>query len=130
MSLVHRPLVASAIPPHQEMSVTSQARQRQMDGRSTLDLTNGTSYAHGHRQQELHRLSCQCGRAITILDEGRSAKRDEKDFENGLVFSADPLQSGEVFEIRIEAIAERWAGSLSIGLSLFCPTFTLNECFI
>lgn len=91
-----------------------------------LDALNSVA-ASAEQARHQHRLSTYCGRAITLLDNGRTAKRDDKEYENSLVFSAAPLQPDETFEIRIEAISQRWAGSLSIGLALFLsPTVCLS----
>ena len=78
--------------------------------REVLVSTTKTSSVVYH-----HRLSSHHGKAITLLDSGKAAKRDDKDFENGLVFSAEPLQPDETFEVRIEAVSRRWSGSISIG---------------
>lgn len=110
VSLVHRPLQASGIPPDQQ------------EGDATpLDSTTSELASGGQPHRHCHRLSPHCGRAITISDDGRTAKREDKDFENGLVFSLLPLQPEESFDVRIETISQRWAGSLGIGITTFHP---------
>lgn len=107
VSLVHRPLQVSGIPSNQQ------------DG----DATPMDSTASDPRgiQAHRHRLSPYCGRAITLSDDGRTAKREDKDFENGLVFSLLPLQPEESFDVRIDTVSQRWAGSLAVGLTTFHP---------
>jgi len=51
----------------------------------------------------------------------RTARRDERDFENGLIFSSSPLLPDESFEIRIEDVLTAWSGSLAVGLTSNLP---------
>ena len=109
VSLVHRPLQISGIPTNQQ------------DGDATpMDSTDSEPRGiNSHRHH--HRLSPYCGRAITLSDDDMTAKREDKDFENGLVFSLLPLQPEESFDVRIDTISQRWAGSLAVGLTTFHP---------
>ncbi len=45
-----------------------------------------------------HRFSLCCGKNISIKNNGCTACR-VRNFNNGLVFSADPLKSDEMFEV-------------------------------
>ena len=69
----------------------------------------------------LHRLSSHCGRSIILSQNLRTAERDTKDFENGLVFSSWPLAADEIFEVRINQLATHWSGSMGIGLTAYVP---------
>lgn len=111
VSLVHRPLQPSGIP-----------HDQQEGGTTPLDSTS-SELASGIQsyRQHYHQFSPYCGRAITLSDDGRTAKREDKDFENGLMFSSLPLAPDESFDLRIETISQRWAGSLGIGLTTFQP---------
>ena len=109
VSLVHKPLQPCGIPSDQQEGATP------LDS-ATSELPSGSqSYRHHHR------LSPYCGRAITLSDDGRTARREDKDFENGLMFSLIPLQPDESFDLRVEAMSQRWAGSLAVGLTTFHP---------
>ena len=79
------------------------------------------SLASGVHPQLLHRLSPVCGRAITLLHGYRTARRDERDFENGLIFSSSPLLPDESFEVRVEDFLTAWYGSLALGLTSYLP---------
>ena len=47
-----------------------------------------------------HRFSQCCGKNITLRNNGCIANR-VRHFNGGLVFSADPLRSDELFEVRV-----------------------------
>ncbi|KAI0236390.1 Neuralized-like protein 4 [Lamellibrachia satsuma] len=63
-----------------------------------------------------HRFSQCCGKNITLRNNGCIANR-VRHFNGGLVFSADPLRSDELFEVRVESLSRQWSGSLQIGLT-------------
>lgn len=43
-----------------------------------------------------------CGDRITLHNNNKTAKRNLSEFDHGLVFSKDPLQSNFLFEVRID----------------------------
>lgn len=51
------------------------------------------------------------------LSDHVTASRAANSFSHGLVFSAEPLQSEEVFEVRIQKVHPHFAGSIRIGLT-------------
>uniref|UniRef100_A0A8V0XDZ8 Neuralized E3 ubiquitin protein ligase 4 n=1 Tax=Gallus gallus TaxID=9031 RepID=A0A8V0XDZ8_CHICK len=57
-----------------------------------------------------------CGQNVALAGEGRKATR-VGGFNHGVVFSRGHLRAGELFEVRIEALDERWAGSVRVGLT-------------
>lgn len=109
VSLVHKPLQSAGLP----LELQEEATPLEF---ANTDFTSGS-----HTFRHHHRLSPFCGRAITITEDGRVAKREDKDFENGLVFSLSPLLADESFDFRIDSISQRWAGSIAVGLTTFHP---------
>jgi len=116
VSLSHQPLQAIGIPdglPSPEVvssySVASLASGNQANKSNQGNIGNQ------------HHLSALCGKSVKLLDDFRMASRDEKDFENGLVFSSAPLLPDESFDLQIENISKRWAGSIAMGLTSFIP---------
>ena len=43
------------------------------------------------------------------------------DFNNAVVLSNRPLAEGEMFEIRIDKMVDKWAGSIEIGVTTHSP---------
>lgn len=61
------------------------------------------------------------GRYITLSNDNQRAIREGDTYDHGLVFSDRPLRIGEVFQLKIEEIESKWAGSLvSKGSSGIC----------
>jgi len=52
------------------------------------------------------------GRYITLSNDKRRAIREGDTYDHGMVFSDRPLHIGEVFQLKIEDIESKWAGSL------------------
>lgn len=44
------------------------------------------------------------------------------DFNNGVVLTRRPLRSNELFQVRLERVVSKWAGSIEIGVTTHCPT--------
>ncbi|KAM4876255.1 neuralized-like protein 4, partial [Sylvia borin] len=66
------------------------------------------------------RFHGRCGQNVALGAEGLGAAR-VSGYCHGLVFSRSHLRPGELFEVRIEALDERWAGSLRVGLTALPP---------
>ncbi|OWK50327.1 Neuralized-like protein 4 [Lonchura striata] len=66
------------------------------------------------------RFHGRCGQNVALAAEGLGAAR-VAGYCHGLVFSRSHLRPGELFEVRIEALDERWAGSLRVGLTALPP---------
>ena len=43
------------------------------------------------------------------------------DFNNGVVLTSRPLRAGEMFEVRLDKMVNKWAGSIEIGVTLHSP---------
>ncbi|KAG8230350.1 hypothetical protein J437_LFUL000621 [Ladona fulva] len=65
-----------------------------------------------------HRFSTCFGKNILLRDENTAATRI-RSFNNGLLFSATPLEPEELFEVQIKEVASQWSGSLQIGVVSF-----------
>ena len=63
------------------------------------------------------------GRNARILNVGLTASRPNalSEFNDAIVMSNRPLRDGEMFEIQIERIVERWSGSIEAGVTLIKP---------
>ena len=114
VSIVHRPLFSVGLP----ATPTNRLEDLAVSNAEANDVID-------ERLQHHHWLPARCGKSVSLADASRLARRDAKDYENGLVFSASPLLSEEPFELRIEAVAPQWAGSFSIGLTT--ATESLDE---
>ncbi|MGH0183321.1 UNVERIFIED_CONTAM: hypothetical protein FKN15_011752 [Acipenser sinensis] len=66
-----------------------------------------------------------CGQKAAIINEGRTALRPHAtdDFNHGVVLSARPLRSNEVFQVRIDKMVDKWAGSIEIGVTTHNPAY-------
>lgn len=45
------------------------------------------------------------------------------DFNHGVVLSNRPLHSNEVFQVRIDKMVDKWAGSIEIGVTTHNPAY-------
>ncbi|XP_035889001.1 neuralized-like protein 4 isoform X1 [Phyllostomus discolor] len=67
-----------------------------------------------------HRFHSTCGKNVTLEEDGTRAVR-AAGYAHGLVFSTKELKTEEVFEVKVEELDEKWAGSLRIGLTTLAP---------
>lgn len=44
------------------------------------------------------------------------------DFNNGVVLTSRPLRPNELFEVKLDKIVTKWAGSIEIGVTTHAPT--------
>jgi neuralized-like protein 4 len=44
------------------------------------------------------------------------------DFNNGVVLTNRPLKANELFEVRLDKMVTKWAGSIEIGVTTHNPT--------
>ncbi|XP_060517593.1 neuralized-like protein 4 isoform X2 [Cylas formicarius] len=65
-----------------------------------------------------------CGTHAEVINNGRTAHRPNAtdDFNNGVVLTARPLKTGEFFEVRLDKVVTKWAGSIEIGVTTHSPT--------
>ncbi|KAE8620829.1 hypothetical protein XENTR_v10010491 [Xenopus tropicalis] len=66
-----------------------------------------------------------CGQKASIINGGRTALRPHAtdDFNHGVVLSNRPLQNNEVFQVRIDKMVDKWAGSIEIGVTTHNPAY-------
>ncbi|XP_060219403.1 neuralized-like protein 4 isoform X3 [Meriones unguiculatus] len=67
-----------------------------------------------------HRFHGTCGKNVTLEEDGTRAVR-VAGYAHGLVFSTKELKAEEVFEVKVEELDEKWAGSLRLGLTTLAP---------
>uniref|UniRef100_A0ABL0EJW3 NHR domain-containing protein n=1 Tax=Rhodnius prolixus TaxID=13249 RepID=A0ABL0EJW3_RHOPR len=65
-----------------------------------------------------------CGSHAAVINNGRTAHRPNAldDFNNAVVLTNRPLKINEVFEVRIDKMVTKWAGSIEIGVTTHSPT--------
>ena len=52
------------------------------------------------------------GRYIILSHGNQTALREGDTYDHGMVFSDRPLHVGEIFQLKIEELEPKWAGSL------------------
>ncbi|XP_057662897.1 neuralized-like protein 4 [Diorhabda carinulata] len=64
-----------------------------------------------------------CGHHAEVINNNRTAHRPNfaEDFNNGVVLTARPLKTGELFEVRLDRVVTKWAGSIEIGVTTHNP---------
>jgi len=70
----------------------------------------------GQQQQRFHEHH---GRNVVLLN-GLTAQRTAS-YNQGLVYSKEAVAVGQCFQVKIDALDERWTGSLMIGLTGISP---------
>ncbi|XP_044577539.1 neuralized-like protein 4 isoform X2 [Cotesia glomerata] len=77
-------------------------------------------------EETLDRLTFHpcCGTHADVINNGRTAHRPNAmdDFNNGVVLTMRPLRPNELFEVRLDKIVTKWAGSIEIGVTTHSPT--------
>ncbi|XP_059607604.1 neuralized-like protein 4 isoform X2 [Phlebotomus argentipes] len=65
-----------------------------------------------------------CGSHATVTHSGRTALRPNAsdDFNNGVVLTRRPLRPNELFQVRLERVVSKWAGSIEMGVTTHSPT--------
>ncbi|XP_053318739.1 LOW QUALITY PROTEIN: neuralized-like protein 4 [Spea bombifrons] len=66
-----------------------------------------------------------CGQKASITNGGHTALRPHAtdDFNHGVVLSNRPLHNNEVFQVRIDKMVDKWAGSIEIGVTTHNPAY-------
>ncbi|KAG5680605.1 hypothetical protein PVAND_010099 [Polypedilum vanderplanki] len=64
-----------------------------------------------------------CGSNAQVTHSLRTCLRPNaaEDFNNGVVLTRRPLKPNEVFQVRLERIEKKWAGSIEIGVTTHSP---------
>ncbi|OAD58573.1 Neuralized-like protein 4 [Eufriesea mexicana] len=90
--------------------------------RNTLQL-QGLNETEEEPPDRLMFHTC-CGTHVEVINNGRTAHRPNvmDDFNNGVVLTSRPLKPNELFEVRLDKIVVKWAGSIEIGVTTHSPT--------
>ncbi|KAG7212691.1 hypothetical protein KM043_012968 [Ampulex compressa] len=90
--------------------------------RNTLQLQGLNEIGEEEPPDRLMFHSC-CGTHAEIINNGRTAHRPNAidDFNNGVVLTSRLLKPNELFEIRLDKIVVKWAGSIEIGVTIHSP---------
>lgn len=64
-----------------------------------------------------------CGSHAIVTQSGRTALRPNAsdDFNNAVVLTRRPLRPNELFEVRLERVVSKWAGSIEMGVTNHSP---------
>lgn len=65
------------------------------------------------------------GRYVHLSPDNLTAKRDGDTYDNGVCFTQKPLMLGNVFQLRIEEMDLKWAGSLVSHETLPAPQYSV-----
>ncbi|XP_058119601.1 neuralized-like protein 4 [Anopheles ziemanni] len=65
-----------------------------------------------------------CGSHASVTHSGRTALRPNAsdDFNNGVVLTRRTLRPNELFQVRLERVVTKWAGSIEMGVTTHSPT--------
>ncbi|XP_057288893.1 neuralized-like protein 4, partial [Pezoporus wallicus] len=65
----------------------------------------------------------KCGALIKLSNGHKTAERRRPldEFNNGVVLTNRPLRDGEMFEIRIDKLVDKWSGSIEMGVTAHNP---------
>ncbi|CAM5139437.1 unnamed protein product [Natator depressus] len=79
----------------------------------------------GEPEPERLLFHTNCGQKAAIVNDGRTALRPHAtdDFNHGVVLSNRALRNNEVFQVRIDKMVDKWAGSIEIGVTTHNPTY-------
>ncbi|EFX70477.1 hypothetical protein DAPPUDRAFT_257054 [Daphnia pulex] len=102
------PTAGGALP----LSLSQLALREAMQGiQSALSSRFGSAFSH---QQRFH------GRNVVLKNNGQTAQRTAS-YNQGLIYSEDPLIPRGCFQVKIEQLDERWTGSLMLGVTAIPP---------
>ena len=65
----------------------------------------------------------RCGLQAAVVNGGTTAHRPnaQSDFNHGVVLTARPLRPDEIFEVVLDQVVMKWAGSIEIGVTAHRP---------
>ncbi|XP_053378607.1 neuralized-like protein 4 [Mercenaria mercenaria] len=107
--------------PNYHHMVNSRRPERQRVPRQFTDPFDEDNSA----DDEVERLCfhTRCGTHASVVNSGRTAHRPNAldDFNNGVVLTNRHVRPNEIFEVCIDKMVDKWAGSIEIGLTLHSP---------
>ncbi|CAH1773995.1 unnamed protein product [Owenia fusiformis] len=94
---------------------------RQMQDFRELEEENDCS-AESVETEKLQ-FHSKCGTHAVVINGQRTASRPnaKDEFNNGVVMTNRPLKPGELFEVRIDKMVDKWAGSVELGMTTHSP---------
>ncbi|EDW40530.1 GL24837 [Drosophila persimilis] len=106
----------SLLSPESEMIVAGAA------GGLSETISSSRAIARNDDRLTFHHI---CGTHATVTQSGRTALRPNAadDFNNGVVLTRRPLRPNELFQVRLERVVTKWAGSVEMGVT----THTADE---
>lgn len=89
--------------------------------RDSLEIEDQDLFLHPYPSQHLSRVAhlSLSEKELLIIFSFSSAADD---FNNGVVLSHRPLRPNEMFEVQLDKLVDKWAGSLEIGVTTHSPT--------
>lgn len=75
------------------------------------------------RQAGIAGLSWACSECGFIPESPVAVLSATDDFNHGVVLSSRALRDGEVFQVRIDKMVDKWAGSIEIGVTTHNPAY-------
>ncbi|GFR92101.1 neuralized-like protein 4 [Elysia marginata] len=94
--------------------------------RQFLDSCEGADRAESRETEEVEKLLFHplCGIHAAVINGQRTGHRPNAtdDFNNGVILTNRTLRPNEVFEVRLDRLVDKWAGSIEIGLTTHQPT--------
>lgn len=69
-------------------------------------------------------FDANCGKHAEVINNGRTAHRPTAadDFNNAVVLTSRTLRPGELFQVRLDRVVTKWAGSIEIGVTTHNPS--------
>ncbi|KAH8378831.1 hypothetical protein KR009_001688 [Drosophila setifemur] len=106
----------SLLSPEIEMNVAGAT------GGLSENISNSRGMARNDDRLTFHHI---CGTHATVTQSGRTALRPNAadDFNNGVVLTRRTLRPNELFQVRLERVVTKWAGSVEMGVT----THTADE---
>ncbi|XP_062133329.1 neuralized-like protein 4 [Drosophila sulfurigaster albostrigata] len=100
----------SLLSPESELNVAGAA------GGLSETISSTRAIARNDDRLTFHHI---CGSHATVTQSGRTALRPNAadDFNNGVVLTRRPLRPNELFQVRLERVVTKWAGSVEMGVT-------------
>ncbi len=103
--------------------ITRRTMLREFPNSAAVSGGAGTNGEGGDGDQPPLLFHPNCGSHAAVINGGLTAHRPNAsdDFNFGVVLTARPLRTNEVFEVRLDRMVAKWAGSIEIGVTTHSP---------
>lgn len=108
----------------QNLIARRQHRQNELDSPEPLsNLSLPLEAPSPYQNRDRLTFHPNCGSHAQVVNNGRVARRPNAtdDFNNAVVLTSRSLHVNELFEIRLEKVVGKWAGSIEIGVTTHSP---------